>query len=362
MADPARTAADSPARGTTVPDDAPAIAARATTPLSTAVASPPIHTRRAALALVVALALVWGIHWPVVKIGVGLMPPFTYGALRVATGWATLTAILLARGNLRRPPREDLSIVVAVGLGQIGAAIALINVGLLFVTAGRAAILVYTMPLWVALIGVTVLRVRPRTAELAGLALGCVGVLILLNPLTIDWGDSNVLVGTALLLVDAVLWAATTIHVRAHRWRASPLELQPWELLVALVPLGGLALVLEWGRPIEWNPGTIAVLAYSGPLATGFAYWASQSISRALTPLETTTSLLAVPVVGLIAGAIALGEGLTIPDVAGFTIVALGIVATSGPLTRRPASVSPVAEAAFASPGAAPRSASRPGD
>ena len=179
------------------------------------------------------------------------------------------------------------------------------------------------------------LGVRPRRAELAGLALGCAGVLILLNPLAIDWTDSNVIIGTVLLLVDAVIWAATTIHVRAHRWRASPLELQPWELLVALVPLAGLALVFEWGRPIDWTPATIAVLAYSGPLATGFAYWASQSISRALTPLETTTSLLAVPVIGLLAGAIVLGEGLTVPDVAGFAIVALGIVATSGPSTRR---------------------------
>jgi len=161
--------------------------------------------------------------------------------------------------------------------------------------------------------------------------LGGTGLLVLLNPTALDWGAPKVLIGSGLLLLDAVIWAATTIQLRNHRWRSTPFALQPWELLLAFLPLALLALLFDGGRGIEWTPQTIFVILYSGPLATGFAYWASQSVSRALSPIETTTSLLAVPVVGLLSGAIVLGESLSTADLVGFAIVALGIVGTSVP-------------------------------
>ena len=47
-----------------------------------------VHSRTAALVLLVLLSLVWGVHWVVVKIGLDYMPPLTYAALRVLTGLA----------------------------------------------------------------------------------------------------------------------------------------------------------------------------------------------------------------------------------------------------------------------------------
>ena len=175
--------------------------------------------------LLACLAFVWGLNWPIAKIGLRDLPPFTYGALRVATGLVVIVAVIAVRRGLRLPSRHDLPVVLSVGLGQMAAGIALMNLALPLVSAGRSAILVYTMPLWVALIQLPALRAGGAARQVAGLLVGLVGIAVLLNPGAVDWGSSGQLLGSAGLLFSAVLWAATTIHLRRHDWRGTPLDL-----------------------------------------------------------------------------------------------------------------------------------------
>jgi drug/metabolite transporter (DMT)-like permease len=303
-----------------------------------------VHSRTAALVLLALLSLVWGVHWVVVKIGLDYMPPFTYATLRVAAGLVTMVALLGAQGRLRRPPRGDVSIVLSVGVAQIAAGVLIMNLALQAVPAGRSSVLVYTMPLWVAVLLAVFFRVRPRPNELAGLALGLAGIVVLVNPSVIDWSVPGEVWGTLALVFNAVLWAAVTIHVRRHHWIATPLELQPWQLLAALVPCAVFAVALEVGEPVVWTPVTVLVLLYSGPLATAFATWASQSITRSLGPQASATGFLAVPVIGLVSGAVVLGEELGIVDLAGFGLV-LGGIAVTSLLARRGGAPGEAAEA-----------------
>ena len=264
-------------------------------------------------------------HWAVVKIGLDYLPPYSYAALRVVTALITVVALLAWKRRLRRPERNNLPIVFSVGLAQIAAGVLLMTLALQVVPAGRSSVLVYTMPLWVALLLAVFFGIRPRRNELVGLVMGIGGLVVLLNPALVDWGATGELVGTAELLLNAILWAAVTIHVRRHRWTQSPLDLQPWQLLVALVPLAILALAVEHGEGIVWGPVTILCLLYSGPLATAFATWASQSVTRSLGPQASATGFLAVPVVGLLSGWLILGEALGPVDVLAFGLVLGGV-------------------------------------
>ncbi len=275
------------------------------------------------------VALTWGVHWAVIKVGLEYMPPFAYGVLRVVTGLAVVVVILVIRRDLKLPARADVPIILTVGLGPLAATIALSNLALQVVPAGRAGILVYTMPLWVAVFGVLFFHMRLGRSDLAGIALGVAGLIALLNPLVIDWTAPGELLGVVLLLCCSVIWALSTIHIRRHTWHATPLELQPWQLLVATVPLAILAVLFDNGKSIDWTPQTILVLLYSGPLATAFAYWGSQSVTRSLGPLAATTGFLAVPVVALISGLVLLGEPLTIPDVVGVALILAGVATTT---------------------------------
>jgi drug/metabolite transporter (DMT)-like permease len=197
------------------------------------------------------------------------------------------------------------------------------------VPAGRSAVLMYTMPLWVLAIQGIFFRVRPGRREVAGLVLGILGLAVLMGPVALDLDRPGEVPGMLALLLASVLWAASTIHVRRHHWTLPPLVLQPWQLLAALIPMLLFAVALEPGATVAWTPVTVAVILYSGPLATAFAFWASQSIVRSLGPLASTTGYLAIPMVGLISGALVLHESLGLVDLAGFGLVVAGIAATS---------------------------------
>ena len=295
-----------------------------------------IHSRPAALVMLALLTLIWGVHWVVVKTGLQYMPPLTYASLRIGSGLVTMIGLLAVTGRLRRPDPVNLPIMVSVGLGQIGAGVAIQVLALQAVSAGRSAVLLYTMPLWVALLLAIVFRIRPRRNELVGLVLGIGGLAALLNPAVIDWRSGAELLGTFGLLLNAVIWGAVAIHVRRHRWTQSPLELQPWMLLIALVPLVVLTLLLESGRAIRWEPITVGILLYSGPLATALGFWASQAITRSLGAQASGTGFLATPVVGLASGALLLNESLGPADVVGFILILAGIGVTTLLPSRRP--------------------------
>ena len=216
-----------------------------------------------------------------------------------------------------------------MGVLQIGAGVLIMNLALQAVPAGRSSVLLYAMPLWVAVLMWLFFRTAPRRNEMIGLVLGLTGVLVLVNPTVIDWGVPAELAGTLALVFNAILWAGVTIHIRRHTWISRPLDLQPWMLLAALIPVAVAALILEPDGEITWGLPTILILLYSGPLATAFANWASQSITRSLGPLTSAMGFLATPVVGLVAGALILGESLGPIDIAGFALVLGGIAAAS---------------------------------
>lgn len=291
--------------------------------------------------LLLGLVLVWGVHWVVVKVGLETIPPFTYGVLRLAGGMAVLAVLMAATGRLRRPERADVPIILSYGLLAVALGIAMMNLALPYIPAGRSSILAYTIPLWVVPVMLVAARVRPTRAELAGLALGLTGLVLLLNPAAIDWGSSGALLGSLMLVVAAFGAAVALVHVRTHPWKGTPFDTQIWQLLVALVPMLLLMLILERDDlgSIQWDLPTALAVLYSGPLATAFAYWASQMIVQSLGPMTTGIGYLGTPAVGVIAGIIVLGETIGLLDVLGMLVTGVAIVVVL--LAQRPRSGGP---------------------
>src|ERR1700738_1747330 len=83
---------------------------------------------------------------------------------------------------------------------------ALVAVGLQFVPAGRAIVLGYTTPLWVA-IGASIFLSEAITGRRAiGIGFGLAGLAVIFNPATLNWSDHNALYGSGLVLIAAVFW------------------------------------------------------------------------------------------------------------------------------------------------------------
>jgi len=280
---------------------------------------------RQAYGLLGAIILLWGLNWPVMKLGLGYIPPMWFAAARLALGAATLFAILAAAGRLRWPGRRDLPVLVSVAVLQMIVFLACVNTGLLYVDAGRAAILAYTTPLWVTPAAVLVLGERLTARKGAGLALGLCGVVALFNPMVFDWSQPEVVLGNGLLMLGALAWAGAIVHTRAHRWRGTPLDLAPWQMALAAPVMAVLALAFEPAARIDWSPELALVLAYNGPVATAFCFWAVVTVQRSLPTISTSLGLLGVPTAGLLLSAAWLGEPLSADRVLGLTLILAGM-------------------------------------
>lgn len=284
---------------------------------------------RSSTLLLGSLVLIWGANWPILKIGLDHADPVWFAVLRMVLGIASFAVVLVPTGRLKPPARADWPLVASVGLLQMAAFAALINLALTLVPAGRSAILAYTTPLWVAPGAVLFLGERPTVWRLAGLVLGLAGVAVLFNPAAFDWGDGRAWLGNGMLLAAALAWAASILHVRGHRWRGEPVELAPWQMLVALPPLVALAWVLEGPPRMDASAEFLWVAAYNGPLATAFAFWAAITVNRRLPALTVSLAFLCVPAAGLLFSTWWLGEALTASNLAGLGLISAGIAAVA---------------------------------
>ena len=156
--------------------------------------------------------------------------------------------------------------------------------------------------------------------------IGTVGIVLLVEPWQLPWGDVGVVVGHGLLLLAAISSAYATVHVRRHRWVSTPFELAVWQLLLATVPLVALAWLLEGPLRVDWTPTLFLMVLYQGVLATGVALWAQVSVLRSLSAVSTNLSMMLVPVIGLASSALFVGETLTAAVLVGVACIGVGVV------------------------------------
>lgn len=290
--------------------------------LPSATPASPVKPRSRDWLLLLSLVLIWAVSWPVIKIGVGQIPPVWYGCLRYSAAALILFGVVIARGDLALPPRSDLPLVVVSGVLQMAAYSALTGLALTTLPPGRASVLAFSTPIVVAPLAAWRLgeRLRPKIA--AGMAIGCAGIAAIASPSLALGGEQ--MLAYAMLIGAATAWAITIVTVRGHRFTSSALSLAPWQMLIAAGLLLPIALSVE-GAPRRVSIVGAATLAYVAPVATAFAYWAVVEAGRRFTASTMSMALLATPSVGLLISAWALNEPINTSLLTGVALTAIGI-------------------------------------
>jgi drug/metabolite transporter (DMT)-like permease len=297
------------------------------------------HAERRSWWLLGILVAVWGASWPVIKIGVATVPPVWFACLRYIVATACLVPIVAARGELRLPSSADRKLIVVSGVLQMAAYSALTAVALSRLPAGRSSVLAFSTPLWVALLAVLWLREPMPWLKAVGVSIGMSGVLTIASP-GLRSAATATLLPYLLLIAAAAGWAVSIVFVRAHRFHASPLSLAPWQTLVAASLLLPCALGMEGAFPPVSLVGLVS-LAYVGPIATAFAYWAVVEVGRYVGATTISMSLLAVPALGVVISTLAFHETVDVPLGLGVALVTIGVVVVTandrrGASVRRP--------------------------
>jgi drug/metabolite transporter (DMT)-like permease len=267
----------------------------------------------------------YGGLWPVMRTSVEYIPPFWFATVRVFIGSMMLFTILAATGRIRIPPRTDLPIILTVGICMMGLYVTLVHYAVQFVPAGRGALLGYSTPLWVTPVAVFFMGVKLTPMRSIGLVMGLSGLGFMFNPAGLDWSDTDVLIGNGMCVLAAMSWSIAILHMRKQSWTLSPLQLAPWQLLVATIVTLPFTLLLETRSDLQMGWPLVALVAYGGIIGTGLGIWAVTSTVRYLGPVTASVGMLGGPVFATTISIALLAEPLTWTLGGGFVLIIGGI-------------------------------------
>lgn len=128
-------------------------------------------TDRFAYLRLTGLILIWAANWPLTKGVLGYISPFDFVFWRFWGAIVIMAAMTVARRQSLLPANGERTRLAVIGIVQIAFCMGLGTLGLTYVGAGRAAVLMYTMQLWALPIGWLVNDERiTRMALIGGLA------------------------------------------------------------------------------------------------------------------------------------------------------------------------------------------------
>jgi drug/metabolite transporter (DMT)-like permease len=268
--------------------------------------------------------VLFGASWPVVKTALATAgaTPVWLAASRSGLACGTLVALLGLRGHLRLPSRADLPTLLAVGVLQLTGFFSFCHYAVRLVPAGHTAVLSNSALIWIVPIAALVGWREPLTRWLAaGMALA--GVAVLIGPWSVQWAQPDVLLGYTLLLAAALVWACTIIVTRLWPPQAEAMALLPWAFALSFGLLFALASVTEREGGIPSAAWPYA--AFNGVVVAPLGTYCLIELSRRLTPTVSSILFMAIPIAGVFASALVLGEAIGMDLMLGGGMIAAGV-------------------------------------
>jgi drug/metabolite transporter (DMT)-like permease len=268
--------------------------------------------------LVVLLAFAWGLNWIAAAVALRELSPWSLRVAGSSIGAATLFLAVVITGHHLKVPRGEYVHVMIAGLLNVACFQILSGFAQLSGATTRAIIITYSMPIWTTVLSHFVLGERLNAIRWFAFALCVLGVTVLLWPLFADGVQPFVFYS----LGCALSWTVATVYVKWAKLTIEPLANAAWQLLFGLLFIIAGSFLFE-GHPRIWpiDNNTIFAVLFVGLFGVGLAHFLWWSIVARLPAITASLGSLLVPVIGVSASAIALGERLTLPDIIGFAMI-----------------------------------------
>ena len=278
--------------------------------------------------------LVWGASFPILKWVMTVVPPLPAMLLRSVLSSAVLVGVLAARGRWRWPRRAEAGQLLGVGLVGYALNQILYSYGLHLTTASHSGLIFTLTPLFVYGMSHLLGHLRIGRLDLAGLALGLVGgVLILGAPAPVAAGAGGpTLLGDLLTVGAAITWGIWIILAAPVLNRHGTLLGTTWITMTGT--LGLLPVTLPAVATHAW--GQVTGPAWGGLVFTGTVAGALGSVLwyaavRHLGPARSVVYANLESFFAVVAAWAMLGERIAASALAGGVLVAAGVL-----MTRRP--------------------------
>lgn len=274
-----------------------------------------MKTRHIALAVLV--ALLWGVNFVVIKVGLGSFPPILFVALRFTL--AAFPAVLfIKRGNISW--KTILSIGLVLGVIEF----TLLFMGMAMgMPAGLSSLVLQCQSIFTLILAAVMLKDVPTPWQVCGVLVAFTGIGLLV----VDMTASPTFTGLLLVIAAGFFWGLSNIMIK-QAGKIDMLALIVWMSLVPPLPLLGLSLAMEsgqWQAVTSMGWGGFGAIFYLAAVATlfGFGVWAH--LFREYSPNVVAPFSLLVPVFGIWSGSLFLGETLTVVDIVASCLLLGGV-------------------------------------
>lgn len=257
--------------------------------------------------LLVALTLMWGVNWPMMKFSLREISPLWFRAFTMTGGALVLLVFFASRGVQFRVPRHQWAAIAWLAVPNILGWHGLSIMGLSGLPSGRASILGFTMPVWTVLVAVLLgeqtlhrrvwLSVVAATAAVGLLAAQELTALAG-RPISVLWMQGA-----------ALCWATGTVLMRRSSLGLPTEAVTVWMMLLGSAVFWCIAPLVEPFPQWQQFSGPLwASLVYGVLLNYGYAQVIWFSMAKRLPPSASAFSIMAVPLVGTLSATVIVGE------------------------------------------------------
>ncbi|HEY6808682.1 MAG TPA: DMT family transporter [Gemmatimonadales bacterium] len=279
--------------------------------------------RRADL-LLVSTCAIWGLSFPMVKVGLDDASPLAYVAIRFAIG-----ALALLPGTRVSPAPRGAELRAGLVLGVLLATgFAAQGVGLEFTTPARSAFIVAMSSILAPIVAFVAVRERMGRWTVVALAIAAAGMYFLTDP---DAGGLNR--GDLWTLLTALAFGGQIVAVRELGLRHDVRRLVLMQTAFTAVAAGVAAALLETPH-VTWTPRLLGTLAYTGIGATALALLLQMRAQRHMSSARAALLFCTEPVFATVASWLWLGERLSVAQWSGGALIVGGMILADLPARR----------------------------
>lgn len=282
------------------------------------------------IGLAVLVAAIWGVNFVVIRLGLDAFPPLLLNGLRFLLAGLPFLCVF------PKPPvawRWIIGIGVSLGVIKFSLLFSGMDAGL---SAGLASLVLQTQAFFTALLAAFFLSERPTWNRIIGMVVSFGGIAIIANAMD----SSASITGLALVLAGAFFWGVANIFFKkAQAEKIDMVALIVWVSLIPPLPLFALSLMMEgwdsWVYAFTHITATgIGAIVYLSLISTivGFAIW-GKLLHTYKAALVAPFTLL-VPIFGMSASALVLGEQFDAVKLWGSAIVIVGLAINVWPKKR----------------------------
>jgi drug/metabolite transporter (DMT)-like permease len=267
----------------------------------------------------------WGFNWPIMKYLLSELPPLTMRGLTGVAGASLLAGLAILSGQSLRVPRELWPRLLLAAFLNVACWMTLMGLALLWLPASEAALIAYTMPVWASLLAWPILGERPNLLRVISLVMAFAGLAAIMGGNGFA-ASAEKMSGIILALGGAVGFAVGTVLAKKLPLSLPPLSAAAWQIGIGSLPVAIVGLLVEKADVAALSNLGWILIVYSTVIQFCVAYVSWFAALSRLPASVAAIGTMAVPVIGVIASAVALHEPLGAGQITALVFTLAGVV------------------------------------